>query len=224
MKKLSLLCLAGCALILVGCKTKVYAPVTHSEIYGDPKLKMATLAVQVPSCTDSTDKFESSSVIKAKQRVPYIFPKAEYDKCYREDFDSYATFNIPFQVGGDADQCKPDQVCIYHSKNGVWANVRIGKEILDKTKEVTDSKINGNDLQLVLLLDNDSGSELPMFVPASFVEGNAYYKTNITLKKDSTKVPFMLGNVGTGWVLNGNFASLFGDLNKAKELDEKTKK
>ena len=77
MKKLLILCLAGSMLALVGCKTKVHAPINYSDIFGEQKTIPGGIAVQVPSCTDTSKKFESNSVMEAKQKIPYIFPEAK---------------------------------------------------------------------------------------------------------------------------------------------------
>lgn len=215
MKKHLIFCLAGAMLALVGCKTKVYAPVTYSEIFGEPQTKIGALVVEVPACKDRSDKFDSNSLIEAKQKVPYVFPKAEYIKCERERFESFAFFKVPFQVGGTADNCGKDKVCIYHSRNNKYANALIGEDILNKAKEL--GNIKGDDLKFNLLFDNDSGREINMLIVASYIEDNPLSNDRIILNKDAKDLPICLDNVGASKLLKGKYVNIFSDLDRKEE-------
>ena len=136
MKKLLILCLAGSILALVGCKTKVHAPINYSDIFGEQKTIPGGIAVQVPSCTDTSKKFESNSVMEAKQKIPYIFPEAKYFKCVGEGFYSYAMFWVPLQVGGTDSQCKKDQICVVHGDGSSRKRRQFGRRPLSVLKRL----------------------------------------------------------------------------------------
>lgn len=212
MKKLLFLCLAGSLFGLAGCKTNVYAPVSISEIYGAQKEKICFLAVQVPSCTDSSNKFESNSVLEAKQKIPYIFPSAKYLKCGEQGFESFAGFEIPLQVGGTEDQCKPDQICIFHSQKDQWAEAKIGEEILKKAKEVSKGNVSGRDLMFLLGVTNDTNKPFPLFAPASIIDGKPVYQSEITINSGAKDVEVFLSDVASEWMLRGNTAPIFKDI------------
>lgn len=212
MKKLFLFAIAVSMLALAGCKTEVFAPVSYSEIFGDPKIKMGGLAVEVPSCFDSSKKFESSSVIEAKQKVPYVFPKAEYVRCDRKGFDSFAIFWVPFQVGGTRQDCKDDQVCVYKSRNNQFANAVIGTEILKKAKEL--GKIDGDDLRFYLGFNNDSGRDLDLWFYSAYVDGNPGVFKDYIIKKDAKDVEIKLSNVSSSTLLTGSYVNMFRDFNR----------
>lgn len=212
MKKLLLLTIAGSMLALAGCKTWVFAPVSYTEIYGNPKIKTGALLVEVPSCTDTSKKFESSSLIEAKQKVPYVFPKAEYVGCDRRGFDSFAMFKVPFQVGGTHPDCKDDQVCVYKSRNNQYANAVIGPEILKKAKEL--GKIDGEDLRFYLAFNNDSGRDLDLLFYSAYVDGNPGVFKAYSIKKDAQDVEIKLGNVSSSTLLTGSYVNMFRDFDR----------
>lgn len=219
MKKILLLSIAASMMFLAGCKTKVQTPVSYTEIFSEPKTKIGVLEVEVPSCTDLSNKFESNSVIEAKQKIPYVIPEAKYEKCYNQDFHSFAVFNVPFQVGGVKEDCKDNQVCVYHSHNGVYGNIMVGKEILSRAKEISRS-FNGNDLEFSIILDNDTGNKLNLFIIAAFSGGQPFYKTDVTVNKDAKNVDLLMDNVGASVLLQGNYVNMFLDRDKEKSFLE----
>ena len=212
MKKLLILFLAGSFLGLAGCKTNVYAPISISEIYGAQKEKTCFLTVQVPSCTDSSNKFESNSVLEAKQKIPYIFPNAKYLKCGKQGFESFVGFEIPLQVGGTEEQCKPNQICIFHSQQDQWAEAKIGDEILKKAKEVSKGNVNGRDLIFLLGVTNDTNKPFPLYAPASIIDSKPVYQSEITINSGAKNVDVFLSDVASEWMLRGNTAPIFKDI------------
>lgn len=222
MKKLLILCLAGSMLALVGCKTKVHAPINYSDIFGEQKTVPGGIAVQVPSCTDTTDKFESNSVMEAKQKIPYIFPQAKYFKCVGEGFYSYAMFWVPLQVGGTDSQCKKDQICVVHGDGTGWIAVKMGDEVLKKSKELSKSDFDGNDIDIELSITNDTGKPIDIYVPASYVENSDAYMANLTVNKDAKNMSVKLSNVATEYAIKGNTTPVFLDNEKDKAAKEKT--
>lgn len=216
MKKTLFACLAGSLLALAGCKTIVYAPVTYSEIFGNPQMKWGALVLEVPSCTDTTDKFESNSVIEAKQKVPYVFQKAEYVKCERKGFNSYATFKVPFQVGGIRDNCGKDQVCVYRSRNNKYVNAFVGEEILNKAKELGD--IDGDDLKFTLVFDNDTGKAVNWHVISAYVDGSEPITNgDISINKDASNFLIILDNVASSRLLKGLHVNIVLDKDRKEE-------
>ncbi len=222
MKKLLILCLAGSMLALVGCKTKVHAPINYSDIFGEQKTIPGGIAVQVPSCTDTTDKFESNSVMEAKQKIPYIFPQAKYFKCVGEGFYSYAMFWVPLQVGGTDSQCKKDQICVVHGDGTGWIAVKMGDEVLKKSKELSKSDFDGNDIDIELSITNDTGKPIDIYVPASYIDNSDAYMANLTVNKDAKKMSVKLSNVATEYAIKGNTTPVFLDKEKDKAAKEKT--
>lgn len=221
MKKLLILCLAGSMLALVGCKTKVHAPINYSDIFGEQKTVPGGIAVQVPSCTDTTDKFESNSVMEAKQKIPYIFPQAKYFKCVGEGFYSYAMFWVPLQVGGTDSQCKKDQICVVHGDGTGWIAVKMGDEVLKKSKELSKSDFDGNDIDIELSITNDTGKPIDIYVPASYIDNSDAYMANLTVNKDAKNMSVKLSNVATEYVIKGNTTPVFLDNEKDKAAKEK---
>ncbi len=221
MKKLLILCLAGSMLALVGCKTKVHAPINYSDIFGEQKTIPGGIAVQVPSCTDTSKKFESNSVMEAKQKIPYIFPEAKYFKCMGEGFYSYAMFWVPLQVGGTDSQCKKDQICVVHGDGTGWIAVKMGDDVLKKSKELAKSGFDGNDIDIELSITNDTGKPIDIYVPASYVDNSDAYMANLTVNKDAKNMPVKLSNVATEYAIKGNTTPVFLDNEKDKAAKEK---
>lgn len=221
MKKLLILCLAGSMLALVGCKTKVHAPINYSDIFGEQKTIPGGIAVQVPSCTDTSKKFESNSVMEAKQKIPYIFPEAKYFKCMGEGFYSYAMFWVPLQVGGTDSQCKKDQICVVHGDGTGWIAVKMGDDVLKKSKELAKSGFDGNDIDIELSITNDTGKPIDIYVPASYVDNSDAYMAILTVNKDAKNMPVKLSNVATEYAIKGNTTPVFLDNEKDKAAKEK---
>lgn len=224
MKKLLILCLAGSILALVGCKTKVHAPINYSDIFGEQKTIPGGIAVQVPSCTDTSEKFESNSVMEAKQKIPYIFPEAKYFKCVGEGFYSYAMFWVPLQVGGTDSQCKKDQICVVHGDGSGWVAVKIGEDVLNKSKELAKTDFDGNDIEIELSITNDTGKPIDIYVPASYIDGSDAYMANLTINKDAKNMKVKLGNVATDFAIKGNTTGVFIDNKKNEDELEKANK
>lgn len=215
MKRAVLLYALGAALVLSGCKTEIDAPVNYSELFGPQKSITGWLSVEVPACKDATNKqFESSSVMEAKQKIPYIFPEAKYLQCKDEGFDSYASFNIPIHVGGKEADCKKNQICAFPNDSGSWVDVKIGDEVIKKTKDVSKTDFNGNDVRISLTITNDTGKTLHLYVPSAFVAGIPVYMSTVEANDDVKNMSIQLDNVATSVVIKGKPVSVFADKDK----------
>ncbi|MDE9429047.1 hypothetical protein KKJ17_07335 [Xenorhabdus bovienii] len=117
MRKLSVIALS--VLALTGCKVGLDTEVNLSDILAqEHKIVQGNLNVEVTSCSTSGDsRQESKSLIEAKQKIPTIFKNAEFLECYRKDFDSFAHFTIPIDVGSVQDPINQQNTDVYIYSN-----------------------------------------------------------------------------------------------------------
>ena len=184
-------------------------PVKYSQVFGEtPQEKIATLILEVPSCTEHGTEMESSSVLEAKQKVSYLFPTSKYQKCENKRFDSYAVFEVPFYVGGiGVKDCKKDQICVASSQNNLNMNVFVGEGIRKKLNQIKRgiSLFDPSDLQIAIKLTNDSEADLQARIPSAFVKNNSkldpLHLAAVNFQKSTFTI--VLSNVATAQALTG---------------------
>lgn len=196
------------ALSLAGCESEVEIPVKYSDVFRDDPISSTAIVTfdSLPNCNETI-------ISDAKLKVDYIFPGAKYLGC-KEDLHwrNYIQFKVPVQIGGvGLKDCSDNQVCVAASRNNIWMNLFIGKEVRRKI----DLALRGNtgnreNFKIVLKFTNDSGQELPIYVPSLFVEdeGEKIPLHNLSSNLHEGKSNFSLGDVAKEKALRVGVATL----------------
>ena len=177
------------AFTLAGCKTEVDIPLTYTELSSPEATKMVELLVEIPGCQDYKSKLDSNSLLEAKMKVPFVIEGAQYQTCRRVRFDSFAVFTIPVRIGvGNGDD---KGIQVYPSRIGSLV-VYVGKDIRDKAKQVSGSGQNfdASDLEINVIVTNDSGKDLEPYVMSAF----AWYEKGEKIPVHDTTVNFKAGD------------------------------
>lgn len=214
-RRFALLGVSCAALLLAaGCKSDIGVEVTDSQLLGAATDHPGYFVAQVVNCKDDETKLESSSVLEAKQKVSYIFPRASYQGCRSEDFESFVHFTLPVRVGGDLKTCGADEVCV-GVVGGKKVTFTAGAGVRSRFDQVSRSSISlldTEDLKINIHYTNDTGKARSIYFPSLFVvmDGSRlpYHDFSGSLKAGA-QVDLELSNVVTAQVLSGKDATAF---------------
>lgn len=177
--KLKLCAALGFALLLAGCKTGLNFSTNLSQIKAELPTKVeAVFYTEIPSCEDYQTKLESQSLLDAKQKVPFVFPGAEFLTCKvgKTTYKSFAVFIVNADVGGSIDKCGQDSVCLAYQDNLIL--FAVGSGIRQRVNQIKKGLLGFDlsEMQMRVTLGNDSGQT----ISGGFVSG--YFEQNKKLE------------------------------------------
>ncbi|MGB6115481.1 MAG: hypothetical protein WBF97_10360, partial [Comamonas sp.] len=105
MRKAKFAAVIAAAVTLAGCKTTVNSEVAVSDLLsGQSKDLPGALYVEVAGCNDFEDSRKpSKTLLDVQQKVPGVFPAAEFKECFTQKMTSYAHFSMPLFLDLDQD-------------------------------------------------------------------------------------------------------------------------
>lgn len=134
---------------------------------------MAKLSVDVTLCQDHDTQMESNTLLEAKQKVGFLFPGAQYEKCAREGFDERALFSVPITVGtGEDGKCGEESVCLKRivADDRVMIGVIPGQKFVKKYERLNrGSSSSMLEAKITLLLQNDTAKAISLDRASVFV-------------------------------------------------------
>jgi len=175
-------------LILAGCKVHLNIPVKLSELQSAKNNQSSGIhsfvIAEVSSCKDRKTDLDSTSLLKAKQQINYIFGNAEFLVCDREGFKSHAKFRVA--VALSADSSLPKYVTVSGKKG---FGVTIGSEMVEKIIKNSNSTNSKFDLDINVKIDNDTNEDWNYVIYSSFVNDKPVIHGEFILGKgDSVKL------------------------------------
>lgn len=173
--------------LLSGCKVDVETKINTDDLLSlQHKTVVGNINVEVPSCNDFEDsRKESKSLIQIKEKLPTVFKNVEFKECYKQKFNSYASFSVPVGVGNVDGKFNAVDAEIYIVSNkDVYAGVLITSDTPKKLAEA--KKSSPGDLNLEMTLVLEKGKEA---IPNIALVGA--YMTGI----ESKNSPILLGRV-----------------------------
>lgn len=148
--------------VLSGCKNELVIDIDPSEKATDAvvnSVRQATLSVEVTSCTDSDTGLDSKTLLEAKQKIPYVFKGATFEKCSRVQYDDVAVFSVPVTYFPKDQKCDDDSICTFiAAETNGRANMVLsaGKNVIKKYQKLQSNSglSSGSDNKLVLRVKN----------------------------------------------------------------------
>ena len=206
MKKLLPITLS--VLFLSACKTEVEKEVSLSKLLNDPiSVENAVLNVEVAGCNDFQDSRQpSQSLLDAQQKVPFVFTNATFKECYRQNFNSYAVFEIPIGVGVITEETQKNSLpeinlfSFKHENKSLPLGVMIKEGLKQRLNKLQKTEIMANavDFSVVLKVKNDLTDKNKNFRIVSSYVNNTPYPDGIDLDLEKTtnkSIEIKLSNV-----------------------------
>ncbi|MFD1805791.1 hypothetical protein ACFSAV_05275 [Pasteurella oralis] len=220
MKKLFLLiCLV---LSLTACKTEIEKEVSLKSILNEPiNTEIAVLNVQIASCHSHEDSRKpSKDLMKTQQKIPTVFTKAKYKECFSKQFDSFASFEIPIDIGRLKNESDfQNDVSIYSYKNR-QLNVRTSPQLAQNIRRfVKNEFINNLDFNMLITLKNDTKESHSFNVYSAYIDDEPIAIDQLTLDPN-TEIKIRLSNTSADslWVYEDGGKTTV--LSSAFELDK----
>lgn len=204
---------AAVVALLAGCEAEIMTPVTMNELSQPLHEVSSTLDVQISSCQDMNDKrLESDDLIKIRQRIGLVFPKAQYQRCYQKDFSSIAQFRIPVTVGlrekGSKVQDREVSVSTDKDSDGdLRVTLRMGEGV---QRELTNLKSNSFvDITPKVVLALEPGETMvKALIPSAFVNGEPYHNLSCKIQPNKGTYRIGLSDAGVAQALTDGFARI----------------
>ncbi|WP_368888543.1 DUF7424 family protein [Morganella morganii] len=209
--------------LLAGCKVDVETTVNTDDLVShEHKLVAGNINVEVPACNDFEDsRKESKSLIRIKEQMPAVFSGAEYKECYKEKFNSYASFTVPVGVGFIADDMKAVNAEIYILSNDeLYAGVMITPEAIKRLKSAKKSSPGDLKLQMTLVLEKGNLPIPDIAAMSVFMTGTEAKNKPLIASRvgiAGKEVRFKLSDVSNALIESGNIAPV---LYKAEMLEK----
>lgn len=202
--------LALAAALLCGCKATVSTDVNYSQLFAPAAYVDSRLTIEIPSCTDRETGFDSSSLLEVKNRVPAVFPNAQYLGCRRVKFDTFAEFLVPVRVGKADAACAHTDICLFgndsaHVYLSASEGFRQGFTRLSKGASATLEPV------VQIRLSNDSGKPVQLGAISLFVDGKPFHYHVLTMSAGQG-VNLQISDVAAQSVIAGNDTTLFFEL------------
>jgi len=207
MKSLKTLASIGACLLIVGCKTTIETEVTVSDLLSSPTKQIAgALVVEVPACQDYQDSRKpSNTLIEVQKMVPTIFKDATFAECYRQQFNSFARFDLPLVLDKDKDGklASEEHINILSNESemlavAVPAQIKAGLE--DAAKRGPGSALN---MRMKIKVVNDTGADVSFNVVSAFVDDEPYVFGSLISKADQS-FTVTLSDVSVQSAVNGD--------------------
>ncbi|EJD6411204.1 hypothetical protein M0L70_RS16145 [Providencia rettgeri] len=173
--------------LLSGCKVDVVAKVNTDDLLSlDHKIVQGNINVEVPSCNDFEDsRKESKSLIQIKEKLPTIFKTVEFKECYKQKFNSYASFSVPVGIGSFVGEAKTVDTEIYVFSNKItYASIVLDDDAAKRLASA--KKTSPGELNLAMTLVLEKGKQ-----PIPNIAAIGVYMTGI----ESKNSPFSIGRV-----------------------------
>lgn len=197
------------ALAISSCKTTVSTAVNYSDFFAPASYVDSRLKIEIPACKDSDSGFESNSLLKAKNRVPALFPKAKFLRCREVDIRSYAEFSIPLRVGATDVPCGNSDICIMPlSKNSETVVAATSKEFRDSYKRLLSSMSQTMETDIEINITNNTSADISLAIMSMRIDGNPYHYRVFQFGKGQS-ADFTLSDVCTESILKGVETVLF---------------
>lgn len=197
----------GACLLIVGCKTTVETEVTISDLLSSPTKQIAgALIVEVPACQDYQDsRNPSNTLLEVQKMVPTIFKDATFKECYRQQFNSFARFELPLVLDKDKDGklASEEHINILSNESNLLAvsvPERIKAGLENAAKRGPGSAL---DMRLAVKVTNDTGEDFNFSVISAFVDEEPYVFGNLTSKAGKS-FTVSLSDVSVQSALNGD--------------------
>ncbi|SUC09757.1 putative lipoprotein [Pasteurella canis] len=230
MKKLFLL--SSLLFALTACKTEIEKDVSLKLLLNEPiNTQTAILNVQIASCHNHDDSRKpSEDLLKTQQKIPTVFTNAKYKECFSKQFDSFASFEIPIDIGRFDSQSKfKNDVSIYSYKNR-QLNVRTSPQLTKNINDFIESEFITNlDFNILITLKNDTKESHSFNVYSAYIDDEPIAIDYLTLEPN-TEIKIRLSNASADslWIYEDGgeviVLSTAFDLNKIlDELDNTSK-
>lgn len=190
MKSLKMLSALGACLLVVGCKTTVETEVNISDLLSSPTKQLpGSLIVEVPACQDYQDSRQpSSTLVEVQKMVPTIFKDATFTECYRQQFNSFAAFDVPLVLDKDKDGklASEDHINILSNDSSLLA-VAVPDKIKDGLENASKrGPSSALDMNVTIKVVNDTGSDFDFSVISAFIDEQPHVFGNLTSKANGS--------------------------------------
>lgn len=166
-------------LVFLGCKAEIQTTLNVSNIKqcSIPQKIQADLFVEIAACNDFEDSRKpSSSLVEVQQKMPFVFPGAEYVECFTRKMDTYAHFTIEAAVvkeaaiKGSSDK-DFGKIAIVNNNEG-FTFLHIPRSIYQKMEQLNDSSFVTMEYEVLINLVNDTKENFKFTVFDMYVNGN----------------------------------------------------
>lgn len=197
-------------LALAGCKADFSASADYAELFlVRPSMKLATLAIEVPSCYEQTTDFESSAVLELKARIPIVLPQARYLGCRAEDFTASAVFSTPVKIGRLSAPCTGADICIGAAGTSDASVVAAaGPDFLSGLEKVEAASVLSFEPSVTLDLSMNAGRDVEIIAPSLFINDEPHHFSQLVLE-DGTSVTMTLSDAATATFFQGEATVIF---------------
>lgn len=173
-------------LFLASCKSYVNLGATITELrkakHGE--ILSSNLVIEISRCKDRETEMPSDDVFKLQKQIPWVFQGAQYVKCVRENFESYAFFTIPIAVDKKADKEPVDSgiLNLVLHENGLGNDngaivISVPNTLKNKLNKLKKSNRFMNpfdDLKINFQLNNDSGKLYTFTILGGYLDDEPY--------------------------------------------------
>lgn len=190
MRKVRLISAVGALLLVAGCKTTVETEVNISDLLSSPTKQLpGSLIVEVPACQDYQDSRQpSSTLVEVQKMVPTIFKDATFTECYRQQFNSFAAFDVPLVLDKDKDGklASEDHINILSNDSSLLA-VAVPDKIKDGLENASKrGPSSALDMNVTIKVVNDTGSDFDFSVISAFIDEQPHVFGNLTSKANGS--------------------------------------
>lgn len=191
-------------LALAGCKTQIATKVTFSELENPDVAEVpGSIRLEVSSCEHYEDSRQpSDSLVKAQEMMPRIFPDAEFQECYRQEFDSWAQFSLPIAIDhSDDGQAASESTVNLLNVEGAPLSVVVPSALSQRIEEAESSAsmVGSLDLSMNIALKNDTGEPRPVQAFGVWIDGDPVVLDQFEFAPN-TQSEFLLSDVSIAQV------------------------
>lgn len=228
MKKFLVIALS--TILLSGCKVDMSTSINTDDLLSNQhKLISGNLSIEVPSCNDFEDsRKDSKTLADLKVKIPTVFTNAEFKECYKQKFNSFASFEIPIGIGsfrGDH-QSVNSEVYIF-STDEIYVGAMMDKGTISRMESLKKTMPANLDLELTL---NIAKGKQPIpntilmgaYITNSSIKNTPAVMNRLTIGSDGVKLK--LSDVSNSLLTSGKITPVLvtsGYLNDFLESVEK---
>lgn len=173
---------------MTACQADITTNTKLSELMsGESFQQTAELAVEVAACSSYEDSREiSSSVREAQNTIPTIFEDAEYRECFRQNFESFALFDIPLLVSTENQQTV-DYLTLTSGPD-TPLSVQVPESVVAGMERVRRESfgVNTFDLAVGITLENDTDDTFNAEVLSAFVDDRSVVHDQLEIPAGSS--------------------------------------
>ncbi len=208
----------GCLLALSGCKTEFGVEVPLSQLL-DPAVTQipGTVRFEIPGCDSYEDsRNPSSSLVKAQEQVPTIFPQAEFKSCYQQKLTSWAEFSLPVAIDrdGDAETFVSTDTLSLTSDPRRLLGLAIPPAVLERIDKVQRENLGPTpEYEVRLQVINDLGRDVDTAVLASWLDDDPITFGSVNFAQGETR-SLRLSNVLIDRAMQKGEATILVDMDQ----------